>query len=580
MTSNDALKLLNEYFKTASTHDTQRVRIFLEHILRADFPEVDMRPTTPFGDLILSPEASVTATLQNALVDILSDMDLDNLENGRVVNPTFAMEFLKNFGDYTRKSIGSYGMVKLQYQTDEERHLYNHTRFRFNTPAADHEFFLTLAYGGDLVIRPTTYTGARNPEINEVYLVQEAANLYAAYIPVHGISKNIIYEGDPVYTAPKLPDVVSMQAASDLQAGEPPDDVQSYARLVKRTIYDASFASRRSAVSFASYKIPDLLMASASITGDDELQRGGPNIAGLQNPALDLYVRTNGCTFKTMLVPVKKEAYAGSEVAYGKLPIINEAVLRLVSVRQNLAGAVKEFVPNISYVNLMAQPTRVSAPYGAGGICGRETLYLNLPIEQIANYIEFDSHDAAVVEVTVELDAGLENIRKLSQNPDEQPVGVSLDVKPFPVIRVTEMRIKYTRAPNISLELEDAEVEIIKAIKSYGYYKHYNASEIESIMRAAGVSSLVSVTFNCAIEPWAAGLFLKHGTSDATYATLVEDMQTSPTLVYGPTIDPTPALPWPTNYDSPTENPSRIVIGEHNFSFMVDADAIIFEELI
>ena len=579
MNTTEALDLLNTYFKSVNSTDTQRVRVFLEYILRADFREVDMRPATPFGDLILSPGASITAVLQRALVDILSDMDLDNLENGRVVNPEFAMEFLKNFGDYTRKSIGSYGIVKLQYPTDVERHLFNHTRFRFNTPVAEHEFFLTLAYGGDLIIRPTDYTGTPTPELNEVRLVQEAANVYTAYVSVHGISHEELHEGDPVYTAPKLPDVIGMYAAADLQPGKPPDDVQSYARLVRRTVYDASFSSRRSAVSFALYKLPDLLAASACITGDPELQRGGPNIAGLQNPALDLYVRSDGTVVKTMLVTIKKDTHAGADVAYGKLPIHNESVLKLLAVEQ--IDHDKTPVPGLSYMNLMSQPFRASAPYGSGGLCGKESLYLTLDSAQLADeYLEFDSNDLASVVVRVELDAGLENMRHLAQNPDEHPVGVSLDVKPFPTVVITSMHIKYTRAPNISMELEDAEVEIIKTIKSYGYYKRYNSSEIESIMRAAGVSTIVSVRFQCAIEPWAAGTFLKCDTHDTTYTELIAGSTTTPTTTYGPVIDPTPPLPWPVDYDSLTLNPSRVVIGEHNFSFTIDREAITFEELI
>jgi hypothetical protein len=567
------LEAVNAYFPAPgelSPASVQAQRDALEALLRPAFPDLDMRPNTPFGDLMLSPEAVVKAGASEALGRMLADMDLANLAAGRVNNAVFAREYLSNFGDFERKSIGSYGLVKLVFSENEGFDLPNHLRFKFNSPTASHEFWVVRSHEGDIQVKPE---GTALPAgVDAFGLVREDANRYALYLPVNGISGDAILGGSPAFSSPELETTVSMEASGDIASGSVPEEVAELARLVLRTVFDSTFASRKSAESFAWHKMPDLMMAGATVSGDAEMQRATTNIVGLLEPCVDLYVRSSTLAPRSALVRLYYDA-AGR--FYGKLPF-SVAIQELSSVSYPEDESVE--VP-LSSVRIMASPLSSKAPGASNGTQGSETLFLDFPMPvfngSAAVPLDVDSYGNQYAEFAVEVlcDPAVEIMQKLAYADGTYPLGSSLRVRPYVYVVVDEMRIRYRRAANMSPSLEDAEELIVDTMHRFGYYRPYSPGPINDIMEAAGATQVVQLLFDYHVEYSAAAGYLPPGVSalPETHALLVAGLEVpSAYQVYGATSpEPAPAGP----------GTARAVVGLRNLCYVLREGAVAFEEV-
>ena len=567
------------YFESVENPDIEKARKLLEARTQAKFPEVDTRPGTVFGDVILSPEAEVKARSDQALQNMLSDMSLDNLRNGRVNNTEFAKSFLENFGDFESSTMGGYGYIRLVVSTESAPDgspwvLPDYTRFRFNSPTADHEFRISLPRTGDLYLIPASFSTSNTAlyaDNNTIRLVKDD-DLYVAYLPVSGATAEQILEGDSAYSSPKIDFAVSMQAASNIQTGRVEDTVEDYARLIQQSLFTASLSSRKGAVSYTAHKIPDALQISAVITGDVEMTRGQPTSGDDRLPCVDLFVRAPSFTRKKFTTTLYEE----NGVLSGALPIEDEAIVSFVSLGQRLDDGSITYADMDDVIVTMSS-TRETDPGGSGGLSGNESIYLSINTSS-TSFVETSTDRYDNVEVVVELDPAVENLRRRIIATDAVPVGVSLDVKPFPVIRIKAMRVVYTPVPGVALALDDAKTELVRQIRTYGYYYQYSAAAIENILKAAGIAQVISVRYDTQIIGYPINKCLPVNTYVPPGILTALSENVTPILAGASTkftnvVDP--SLPSET-----FDLGANIILGKRNTAFYITEEDIQFEEIV
>ena len=117
------------------------VRERIEAFYRQNFPDVDTRPDSAVGDLVVTPAAFHRAYEEIALGRFMSDLDLANVAEGVIWNCPFVTEYLKNFATVDRANLRSTGIVRLVFDTDQDRIMDRRTRFNFGTGTADSNTF-------------------------------------------------------------------------------------------------------------------------------------------------------------------------------------------------------------------------------------------------------------------------------------------------------------------------------------------------------------------------------------------------------------------------------------------------------
>ena len=64
-----------------------------------EFSDIDIRPNSVVGDLIISPLAHIVASLEIGMNRVMSDIDLANVSQGTISNCDFVKQYLNNFGE-------------------------------------------------------------------------------------------------------------------------------------------------------------------------------------------------------------------------------------------------------------------------------------------------------------------------------------------------------------------------------------------------------------------------------------------------------------------------------------------------
>lgn len=257
------------------------VRERLERYLSDWWPELDTRSNSVFGDLVLTPMATMTAALEAAYRRRESDLNLANVARGVVFDPEFVDGFLNNFGATSRASVASSGVIRLAFSEDRAYVLDTETRFVLNGQS----FRVGESEGNPLVIVAAGQPGRRS-------LTRESQGRYTVLLPVYGspgaqVASNLV--GTTSWNESRLTQV---QAAGDFDSGLTGDSLAARAARVRYTFAAASLVSRAGAESFVFSRFPGLTAASVVVTGDQEMIREGTNLLGLSEGMIDIHVRS------------------------------------------------------------------------------------------------------------------------------------------------------------------------------------------------------------------------------------------------------------------------------------------------
>ena len=307
---------LTEYLPDPSALDPAAVietRKRLVTYLAQFWPELDTRPNSVFGDVYLTPAATMMTALEVAMERFKSDLDLSNVSAGKIYDTDFVTAFLKNFGVSTDQAINASGTVKLVFNVDQEFVLESSITFTFG----DAVFFLNPEEGNPIYIKPTTEPNARR------VLTKTGEDQYEVYLPVTGTPGALVNDGDQATSSVTIDELVSITAMGNMDAGKPADSLITLADKAQRQFSAASLASRSGVISFCSSRWPGLIAVSATVTGDREMLRSGINPLGIYEGAVDVFVKSASTFAKgEAIVPLTYDIERRAWIGRLTLPVV------------------------------------------------------------------------------------------------------------------------------------------------------------------------------------------------------------------------------------------------------------------
>jgi len=256
-----------------------------------EFSDIDIRPNSVVGDLIISPLAHIVASLEIGMNRVMSDIDLANVSQGTIYNCDFVKQYLNNFGEGQVYEYPSTGIVQLTYSSPVTRILDYGTKFMFAADSGENYIYELLGVENNLLLKsPFEKLDLNNP--NEKRLVKVGENKYIVNLPVKGppgvgVNANTVPQTDIPHG-----NLIGAIALGDFDRGTLPENVMELALKVQRTYYSSTLNNRSGSVSFLLQSFPELRGASAVINGDVEMDRNKENILGVQTGALDLFIKS------------------------------------------------------------------------------------------------------------------------------------------------------------------------------------------------------------------------------------------------------------------------------------------------
>jgi len=246
------------------------------------WPQLDTRPGSIFGDLHLTPAAVLDAAAALAVTNLFSDLELTNVANGVINNPDFVRAYLKNFGVSAQAGASSTGTMAMVFSANQTYVFSGSVIFNFGSSA----FQVSPTVGDPVIISPMGSTTGK-------YVLTPYANgQFVVYLPVTGPAGASVTDSTIANTNLGQTNLVSVTAAGNFDPGTTPSGLPQLAAQAMLLYPAANLSSRRGALSFITQNWPNLVAAAVTVTGDNEMIRAGQNPLGINQSALDIFVRS------------------------------------------------------------------------------------------------------------------------------------------------------------------------------------------------------------------------------------------------------------------------------------------------
>jgi hypothetical protein len=566
--------LLGVYVPDFSTLDPVKVQDARDRLatrMRALLPDLDTRPGTPFGDLWLHPAAYSMTALELALGRFMSDLDLENVAGGTIWNCPFIAKYLGNFSVYgsTRLQSGS-GMVRLTFLDEGPFTL--DRGLVFTAGGVDFHMRLPNSGGFELLVPGSTLL----PSTNCAVLAELTPGRYTVDVPVTGALPDAgLLSGTAFTLSEDLTYLETAVASFDFdQVGLADTDLRlglpELARRTRDTFHAASLNTPHGARHFLLNEFPDLKCVSTAISGDDEMRRDGNTTPG---GFLDALVRSNA--FEQVETQVLRLEYdPGTETFFGDwnalgTPYQIDSLVSTEDENVTLAAAAYTVVlrtlnnskcPEMSCAGSVYQALRLLIPMPMDGA----TPLVPTPVEDGVQWGYFT--------VTYRHDPMLAPVYNRVDSRDVKPIGVDVLVKYFTPIKITELKIRHKRIPGTQVNRSGAAAEIVAYFKSLGWPKQFSEARIHDALYYAGVEDVVALEVTAHAQ-WSVASHLEpYGTAAPTGSTVA---------AYLAALEPLPEVTYASTSDLKTSAQDDFLtsIGDRNKAFLLDASAIVFEEV-
>ena len=284
----DYIPAIDELSQETLLHVRERLVAYLK--TSEEFSDLDVRPNSVVGDLVISPIAHMLASLEVGMNRIMSDIDLANVSQGTIYNCDFVKQYLNNFGEGQVYEYPSTGVVQLTYSDPRTKLLDYGTKFIFAADGGDYIYELIDVDNNITLRSPFEKLDLNNP--NEKKLVKVGENRFVVNVAVRGpagvgVNADTVPSTDIPHSS-----LIGAKALGDFDRGTLPENVMELALKVQKTYYSSSLNNRSGAVSFLLQTFPELRGVSAVINGDIEMERNKANILGVQQGALDVFVKS------------------------------------------------------------------------------------------------------------------------------------------------------------------------------------------------------------------------------------------------------------------------------------------------
>lgn len=530
------------YFpKLTELTDTQvaAARARLESYLRAGWPEVDMRPNSPLGDLMLTPFAYLLAAMETAGGRFMSDLDLEQVAQGKIYNCDFVRAFLANFGVYDQASLQSTGVVRLVFATDADYTVDRRMRFQFGSNTFD----LRLDFPGHLQIYkvgsvPTLNTNAR--------VLRDIGNgQYACDVYVKGDMGAAVVAGDTATVDLVLTQLVSATALTDFATGEPASSLSVLAQKTRERFSGANLCARNNAVSYLQREFPELLGVSASVPGDAVQLRAAVNALGINEPKVDVYARSSQYDFLTaqqVRIQFFEEQDAVSVQRFiAKLAVVgNPLFIKSITSVDNPAVVL---YPDNGLEIFTRSRSAAKAPLLTCAGTDYEDLWVSFEMPKNSSTgtdlltTATDSDGSRFADFVVEYyyDPLFPAISSRVNSADVKPAGVDMLARPFVPVVITQFEVNYVKRAGTTMLLDQAKAEILAYLRKTTYPDAFSSAQIGDSMYYAGAADMKSIRVQARVWWSAATLVLPADAADplVDYASAKGDAVTPPTVLIG-----------------------------------------------
>lgn len=534
----------------------------LEQQLRLQFPDLDMRPNSVFGDLWLTPAAQHLAALNIAQQRFKSDLNLENVAGGVIWDCEFVEKYLQNFGQVDTLVVQSYGTLRLVFNSSDPLTI---DRQLVLAPPAGGTYYLRLPQDGPLyVLSPdTAWTAGRN----EVRLVASEGGSWIADVGVQGE-----YEGPTAPTAGQafsttlvVPGLVSANVIADFSLGLADTRLSQLAKRTRETIYSATPSSKGGIRSFFARSFPDAVGVSA-------LSEGDPAMARTVDNAVDVVARGRLDLPDQLVVQMVRDPAVGAtgvwwaELSLPAQPIIIDSI--------SLPGQ-PDFQLDPLTIRVYTQSTD---PTEAPGLTAcrspAERLWVTIddPHDGLGDsMIDFEvvgGEDLATFSVGYRQDPDFSDINNLLTSDDVHPLGLSMLVKQPPVIQIQSLTINYRRRPGTTVRLTQARAEIEQYVNTLMWPDVLSEGRIVDSLFYAGAADVQTVVPDAVV--W-------YSVADRNANGL--DPEADLATFYASPEIPAPEISlFPDLKELYTDTPGTAV-GPENVRYLLAADNIIFVEV-
>lgn len=521
------IDLVSTYFPKADELTSEQLlsaRTRAETVLREVYPTIDVRPGSPLGDVVLSPFAMLIAMLEVGVQRFASDLDLENVAAGTIYNCDFVERFIKNFAVFPQLSLKSTGVVRMVFNANQVYEVDRRTQFVSGTsifnvrlPHVDHG----STHPGILKILPVGFLPA--PNENELTLSDLGDGTYGVEIAVEGTMDDTVVAATEFAVNITIPELVTAYAVVNFDAGNPGSSLKVLAEKTRQTFPAASLTSKTCSRSFMLKEFPDLLGASALITGDSLMLRSTVNPFGVIPGRVDLYARSK--QYDTVYVQTIKAKYNPALDKYvTKLDLIGNPYY-IASVA---AADLDDATVTITLANGLTIYSKSNdfdkAPLLTCAGTSYEDLWLafdmpkytsgvNTGKPRLATYTE-NSEQYTNFTIRYYTDPLFKYIEQRVSSDDVRPAGVDILVRPFVPILINQVNIDYSRQTGVNVLVTNAQSEIYSYLRQLTYPKTYSNAKISDSMFYAGADDVTQIGVDGVVMWSAANKVLPNGSPD------------------------------------------------------------------
>jgi len=503
--------ILDIYFPEIGEIDKSRVldtRARVVAYLARGWPDVDMSPGSVFGDTYIDPAAYLFAALETAMGRYMSDLDLENVAQGIIYNCDFVEKYLGNFVDSHNQYLKASGVVRLVFNTDKAYTLDRGIRFRTSETDITNNFSIRLPFPGDCEILPTD--GAVVVGENSQTLKKVGANTFVVDVPVVGDMNSPLLSGALLATNQLVQELVSVTALYDFFDASEALSLRVLAQRSRQTYYSKGLTSRGNAASLIRKEFPGVTGVSPVLSGDDIMLRTAANLFGVFDGGVDLYVKSQGFTFKE--TAVIKLIYSPYDASAPGVDESFKGILELPEIPYVVDSVkwVGDTNVALSYDFIMSSSDISRAPMLSAAYSMLDKTYINVQMptdidgDVITTQVDGDGKEYAEFEITYRADPLLKGIAAFVQGPDVAPVGVDVLVKGFVPIVISNMTVVYRKDAGRSFNRRKAREEILEYLRTLAYPDTITLSKLADSMFYAGAADVKDVLITAEIR-WSLG---------------------------------------------------------------------------
>lgn len=468
--------------------------------LRRYFPENDIRPGTPMGDMFVSEMGFFIAAAEEAMSRMRSDLTLQNIAAGTVYDCAFVEGWLKNYAALARESVPASGVIRLIFSKDQDYEIDRRAQYLFGSDAL---FSLRLPHDGPLLLKRVGIPIDGNS--NQVPLVQISTTQYAADVWVEGtMPSSVVKTGATGKTDFDIECLDSITALVDFDPGITSDSLAAMAARTRTASHSATLNNRVGAVAFLTHEFPALSAVSPVMSGDEEAMRAAFNPLGIATGGMDIYVRSKYAN--TLLQQQVKLTYYETQDGDPADWFVGtwtptSPISKLVSVVPT-GTALDLGVRGEDVVLFSRSKNNIKAPMLVSGHSPAEEYWLAVrmprttsgtpllsPLVDGASGTEYLWFTASYV-----TDPIIPIVYDYVTAPDVAPSGSLVHVRGFNLLDISLMDVEYRRKPGTLVNLKSAQAEIYAYMNSLGGVDaQYSDGPIIDAMYYAGASAVTAI---------------------------------------------------------------------------------------